>query len=60
MKTIEETMTIIHQETVLEGGWTTIWKTAWRCGKQMGILPHYFPRKEFKFYIQKEEDMWIM
>ena len=46
-------------ETILEGGLTTIWPTAWRCVKKTGILPHYyFPWNDLKFYIKKEEDKW--
>ena len=48
----------LEWETILEGGWTTSWPKAWRCGKETGILPHYFPWRDFKFYIKKEEDKW--
>ena len=35
------------------------WSAAWRCGKETGILSHpYFPRKDLKYYIKKEEDKW--
>ena len=48
----------LRWETILEGGWTTSRPTAWRCGKETEILPHYFPWKELKLYIKKEEDKW--
>ena len=46
-------------ETFVEGGWTTSWSTALLCAKETGILPHYyFPWKDSKSYIKKEEDKW--
>ena len=41
-------------ETILEGGGITSWPTAWRCGKETGILPHYYFL--WKDLIKKEED----
>ena len=32
----------LGSETVLEDGWATSWPTAWRCGKELWILPHYY------------------
>jgi hypothetical protein len=29
-------------ETILEYGWAKSWPKAWLCGKEMGILPHYY------------------
>ena len=35
--------------------WTKTWPTAWRCGKETGILPHYyFSWKDLKFTSWKE------
>ena len=37
-------------ETILECGWTTSWPTAPSCGKETGILPHYyFPQRTWNF-----------
>ena len=46
-------------ETIIEGEWTTSLPTAWRFGKETGILPDCnFPWKDLKFYIRKEEGKW--
>ena len=43
-------------ETILRDGWTPSWPTTLRHGKT-GILSHYyFPSKNLKYYIKKEED----
>ena len=43
-------------KTMLEGGWTTSWSTAWRWGKETGILPHYyFPGKAWHFTSRKKK-----
>ena len=41
-------------ETILEGGLTTSWLMAWRYGKGMGTLPHYFfPESPWIFFYQE-------
>ena len=47
----------LRWETILEGRWTISWPTVWRCVKETGIITHcYFPWKDLKFYIKKEEN----
>jgi hypothetical protein len=39
-------------ETALEIEWATSCPTAWRCGKELGILPHYY------YYYFPWKDLW--
>ena len=43
-------------ETIREGGWTTSWPTAWRCGKETGILHiiFIFPEKAWNCTSRKK------
>ena len=41
-------------ETILEGGWTTSWPTAWRCGrKQEYYHIIIFPKRTWNFTLKK-------
>ena len=42
---------------MFEGGWTTSWPTAWRCGKEAGKTTILFPWEDLKFYVKKGEDI---
>ena len=45
-------------ESILDGDCTTTRSTTQGCEKEAVILSHYFPCKDFKFYIKKEEGNW--
>ena len=38
----QDNLLSLAREIILEGGWNTSWITIWRCGKETGILLHYY------------------